>query len=101
MCGWPSLFPYRPNPLTPTLSPLGRGRRMRYRGELFVETSRLSRAARAASLLPHKRVYARLRRAMGEKDRMRGFGRWSFLSNLRLRAPPDKNDRRHGEIGDD
>jgi hypothetical protein len=42
---------------------------------------------RAASLLPHQRVHARLRRAMGEKDRMRGFGSWRKSSGIRTPSP--------------
>jgi hypothetical protein len=36
----------------------------------------------AASLLPHSASKTRVNALMGEKDRMRGFGRWSLILNL-------------------
>jgi hypothetical protein len=41
------------------------------------------RGRNAASLLPHSASKTRVNALMGEKDRLRGFGRRSFFSNFR------------------
>src|SRR5580704_6040790 len=41
----------------------------------------------AASLLPHSASKTRVNALMGEKDRIRGFGSWSFFSNFRTPSP--------------
>ena len=54
----------------------------RFYEQRFYERREGLRGRHAASLLPHSASKTRVNALMGEKDRLRGFGRWSFILNL-------------------